>query len=69
MDNFFNKIDKANIDASYHNPYKFLSAENKSAGKSKRMGDFVTTLWLETAGLTVFMSSVVLVPIIFKFLG
>jgi hypothetical protein len=69
MDNFFSKVDKANIDASYHSPYKFLSAENTTANVPKRMGDFVTTLWLETAGLTVFMSSVILVPIFFKVLG
>ena len=69
MDNFFNKVDKANVDASYHSPYKFLSAENKTSGKTKRMGDFVTTLWMETAGLTIFMSSVVLLPTFFKYLG
>ena len=69
MDNFFNKVDKTNVDATYHNPYTFLTAENKTAGKTKRMGDFVTTLWMETAGLTVFMSSIVLVPIFFKVLG
>lgn len=69
MDNFFSKVDKANIDASYHSPYKFLAVEKNAAVKTKRMGDFVTTLWMETAGLTVFMSSVVLVPTFLKFLG
>lgn len=37
--------------------------------KSKRLGDVVTTLWLETAGLTVFMSLVFLVPTFFRVLG
>ena len=37
--------------------------------KSKRLGDVFTTLWLETAGLTVFMSLVVLVPTFFRVLG
>lgn len=67
MDNFFSKVDKANVDASYHSPYTFLTAKDKTAGKPKRMGDFVTTLWMETAGLTVFMSSIVLVPTFLSF--
>lgn len=67
MDNFFNKVDKANVDASCHNPNTFLTADSTSTRKPKRMGDFVTTLWVETAGLTVFMSSIVLVPTFLSF--
>jgi len=63
MENFFSKINKAGTNSTYHNPYKFLTTENYIGRKSRRMGDFVTTLWLETAGFTVFMSLVVLVPI------
>ncbi len=66
MENFFNKVDKSNTDASYHNPYKFLTPEEGAARSTKRMGDVVTTLWVETAGLTVFMSLIVLTPSLFK---
>ena len=65
MDNFFSKMNKAETNSTYHNPYKFLTTENNIDSKPKRMGDFVTTLWVETAGLTVFMSLVVLVPTFF----
>ena len=44
-----------------------LTTENNSAESSRRIGDFVTTLWMETAGLTVFMSLLILVPSLFKF--
>ena len=69
MDNFFKKMDKASIDATYHNPYKYLVAEKNTSHSTKRMGDVFTTLWLETAGLVTFMSLVVLVPTFFRVLG
>ncbi len=65
MDNFFSKINRADTNSTYHNPYKFLTTENNSAIKSTRLGDFDTTLWLETTGLIVFMSLIVLLPTIF----
>ncbi len=65
MENFFNKVNKVDTNATYHNPYSFLTREVNTTGRSKRLGDFVTTLWLETAGLTVFMSTVALIPTFF----
>ncbi|NNC66685.1 MAG: hypothetical protein HKN83_01460 [Gammaproteobacteria bacterium] len=65
MNNFFSKINKPDTNSTYHNPYKFLTTESYSEKKSTRVGDFETTLWMETAGLTVFMSLVVLVPTFF----
>jgi len=65
MDNFFSKIQKSDVNSSYHNPYTFLTTENNNSSKTKRIGDFDTTLWMETAGLTVFMSLIVLLPTLF----
>jgi len=65
MDNFFRKIQKTDINSSYHNPYTFLTTENNGRSKTKRIGDFDTTLWMETAGLTVFMSLIILIPTLF----
>jgi len=65
MDNFFSKIQKTDVNSSYHNPYTFLTTENTNSVKTKRIGDLDTTLWVETAGLTVFMSLVILIPTFF----
>ena len=65
MDNFFSKISKTDTNSTYHNPYKFLTTENYIESKSTRVGDFNTTLWLETAGLIVFMSLVLVLPTLF----
>ena len=65
MDNFFRRFNKLDTNSTYHNPYKYLSVENNVGGKSKRIGDFDTTLWLETAGLILFMSLTVLLPTLF----
>ncbi len=43
-----------------------LKTDENSADTSKRLGDVFTTLWMETAGLTVFMSLIVLAPSLFK---
>lgn len=69
MENFFEKVDKANTNASYHNPFKYFGANKNSTRSSKRMGDVFTTLWLETAGLVSFMSLVVLLPTFFRVMG
>ena len=65
MENFFNKVSKVDTTVTYHNPSTFLTPEERNNGNSKRLGDYVTTLWLETAGLTVFLSTVALVPTFF----
>lgn len=65
MDNFFNKINKDDINSTYHTPYKFLTTENNMEKKSKRIGDFDTTLWIEAGGLTVIMSLIFLAPTFF----
>jgi len=65
MDNFFSKVSKNSINATYHNPYAFLTTETTKTKKSKRIGDFDTTLWLETGGLTVLMSLLLLIPTFF----
>jgi hypothetical protein len=62
MDNFFNKINKDDINSTYHTPYKFLTTKANMEKKLTRIGDFNTTLWLETGGLTVSMSLIFLVP-------
>ncbi len=65
MDNFFSKVSKSDTNSTYHNPYKFLTTENSIDTKSTRVGDFTTTLWLETAGLIVFMSLILALPTLF----
>ena len=65
MDNFFSNINKSDTNSTYHNPYKFLTTENHVDRKSTRIGDFVTTLWVETTGLIVFMSVIFSLPILF----
>ena len=65
MDNFFRRFNKSYTNATYHNPYKYLSVEDTDGRTSKRIGDFDTTLWLETAGLILFMSLTVLLPTLF----
>lgn len=62
MDNFFRNFNKVDINTTYHNPYKFINAETNVSGIPKRIGDFDTTLWFETAGLILFMSLLVLIP-------
>ena len=46
-----------------------ITKKADSKSKPKRLGDVFTTLWLETAGLTVFMSLAVLAPTFFNILG
>ncbi len=65
MDNFFSKVNKTDINTTYHNPYKYLSTEKYVGKQSTRIGDFSTTLWMETAGLVISMSLVLLLPTIF----
>ena len=65
MDNFFRKFGKVETNSTYYNPYKYLSTENVEPRKSTRVGDFNTTLWLETAALTVFLSLVIHLPTLF----
>jgi len=67
MENFFNKVSAVDNHSTYHEPYKFLAANESKHKRVHRVGDFVTTLWLETAGLSVFMSSVVLLPTLIGF--
>lgn len=62
MENFFRNINKVDINTTYHNPYKFITAETNVRKISKRIGDFDTTLWFETTGLILFMSLLVLIP-------
>jgi|GEM_PF-3066638 len=62
MENFFSKVSAVDTHSTYHEPYKNLSANRAKQKRAHRAGDFVTTLWLETASLTVFMSSIVLLP-------
>ncbi|MFK7816023.1 MAG: hypothetical protein AB8B92_06765 [Gammaproteobacteria bacterium] len=66
MENFFSKVDKTSTNTTYHSPYKFLTSKTSMGKKSARKGDFETTLWMETAGLTAFMSLVVLAPTFLK---
>ena len=65
MDNLFTQVNKDATNSTYHNPYKFLTMENTMEKKSTRIGDFDTTLWLETGGLTVLMPLIFLIPIFF----
>jgi len=65
MDNFFSKFNKSDINSTYNNPYKFLTSESSKSKISTRLGDLDTTLWMETAGLTVYMSLIMLLPSMF----
>ena len=67
MDNFFSKVNKTDTNSTYHSPYKFLTTENYIGSKPTRVrvGDFTTTLWLETAALIAFMSLVLALPTFF----